>query len=388
MKKVLYIYKSKYPWDVRVEKICKTLSNSDFEVTILARYQDEKLAEEIINDIKVIRFGKGLPRLFSVPFYFNYFWKKKIEKTIQKEKPNVIIVREMHIAELAGKAAKKNGIPIIMDMAENYPAAMCDFKRYNSNFVKRFVMHTLKVPALIEKRAVNYIDGILTVCSEQNERLFNMYAFSNDNLAIVHNTPPKSLSEFSRNDYDKKVLTLGHHGYLTADKSILNFVKAFAKYAENNGNLRLIIAGSGECLKDYKEVFQQNNTLKYVDFTGQYKPDELKNILSAIDIGFIPYKISDFNNTTIHNKVFDFWMNGQPVVLSATVPFIRIAEETKAALIIDCESEESMIKFFENIKNYNWAEMSKNAFDFARKKYNWDIDSGVLIDFINRYIQA
>jgi glycosyltransferase involved in cell wall biosynthesis len=388
MKKVLYIYKSKYPWDVRVEKICKALSDSDFKVAILARYQDEKLTEEIINGIRVIRFGKGLPRLFSAPFHFNYFWKKKIEKTIQIEKPDVIIVREMHIAELAGKAAKKNGIPVIMDMAENYPAAMCDFKQYNSNFVKRFVMHTLKIPALIEKRAVNYMDAIITVCSEQNERLIKMYAFSNDNLAIVHNTPPKSITAFLKNDYDKKVLTLGHHGYLSADKSIINFVKAFAKYTENNDNLRLIIAGSGECLEDYKEVFQQNDTLKYVNFTGQYQPDELKNILSAIDIGIIPYKITDFNNTTIHNKVFDFWMNGQPVVLSATVPFTRIAEETNAALIVDCESEESIIRFFENIKNYYWNEMSKNAYDFAHKKYNWDIDSSVLIDFINRYIQA
>ncbi|MEI6090980.1 MAG: glycosyltransferase [bacterium] len=389
MKKALYIYKSKYPWDIRVEKICKSLIISGYEVTILARYSGEENTNEIIDGIKVIRFGKGLPNLFSAPFFFSPFWKNVINKTIKKtEKPDVVIVREMHIGEISGKASRKNGIPVIMDMAENYPAAMREFKLYNSNFIKRFVLHNLKLPLRIERRAIKHVDGIITVCSEQNMRLVSKYRFSPDKLAIVHNTPPKSAVVPPERNFEKAVLTLGHHGYLSAEKSLHKFVEAFSKYAENNDNIRLVIAGSGDCLEDYKEILEGNGTIKYVNFTGQYKPEELNDILSTIDIGFIPYQVSDFNNFTIHNKVFDYWMNGQPVVLSATAPFVRIAEDTKAAMILDCENEESIMQFLENIEFYDWEYMSRNAIFFSRNKYNWDVDSEVLVDFINKFVQV
>lgn len=388
MKKALYIYKSRYPWDVRVKKICLALKQSGYEVVILTRYQGEEKTTEIIDGIKVIRYGKGLPNKFSAPFFFSPFWEKIIDKTIKTEKPDVVIVREMHIGEISGKVSRKNGIPVIMDMAENYPAAMREFKLYNSNFIKRFVMHNLKLPLRIERSAVKQMDGIITVCSEQKMRLITMYGFPPDNLAVVHNTPPKSAEKPPERNFEKEILTLGHHGYLSAEKSLMKFVEAFAKYAENNDNIRLVIAGSGDCLEDYKEVLQRNGTIKYVEFTGQYKPEELNDILSTVDIGFIPYQISDFNNYTIHNKVFDFWMNGQPVVLSGTAPFIRIAEDTKAAMILDCEHEESIIQFFENIEFYDWDYMSQNAVFFSRNKYNWDVDSKVLVDFVNKFVQV
>jgi hypothetical protein len=35
--RVLYVWDGDYPWDVRTEKICRTLSDSGMEVAILAR---------------------------------------------------------------------------------------------------------------------------------------------------------------------------------------------------------------------------------------------------------------------------------------------------------------------------------------------------------------
>jgi glycosyltransferase involved in cell wall biosynthesis len=388
MKKALYIYKSNYPWDVRVEKICSTLSNSGYDVTILVRYSGEELSEETLDGVKIIRFGKGLPKLCSAPFFFNPFWEKAINKTIKNVKPDVVIVREMHIGEISGKLSRRNGVPIFMDMAENYPAAMKEFKVYNSNIFKRFIIRNLKLPLRIERRAIKHVDGVITVCAEQNMRLISLYGIPPERLAVVHNTPQKSAMEPSERNFEKEIFTLGHHGYLTAEKSLLKFIEAFAKYAEHNDNIRLVVAGSGDCLEDYKKILESNGTIKYVNFTGQYKPQELKDILSTIDIGFIPYQISDFNNFTIHNKVFDYWMNGQPVVLSATIPFIRIAEDTKAAMILDCENEESIMHFLENIEFYDWEYMSRNAVFFSQNKYNWSVDSEVLIEFINKFVKV
>jgi hypothetical protein len=123
-KKVLYIWKGPYPWDVRTAKFCESLNNNDYDVHLLARWKDDKYEKEKINNIIVHRVGYKKNHKLSIPIPYNPIWKTAIQKKIKEILPDLIIVREIMLAEVSGKLAKKNNIPIIMDMAENYPAAM------------------------------------------------------------------------------------------------------------------------------------------------------------------------------------------------------------------------------------------------------------------------
>jgi glycosyltransferase involved in cell wall biosynthesis len=120
--------------------------------------------------------------------------------------------------------------------------------------------------------------------------------------------------------------------------------------------------------------------------SGEYKFAELKEILGRVDLGAVPYPANDFNNQTIHNKIFDYFAMGIPVVVSEARPLKRLVEETGAGIGIDCSSPESIAGFLNTIDDINFAKYSENGIKAAEERYNWAVDSQRLIQFIRKYI--
>jgi len=388
-KKILYIWKDKYPWDVRVEKVCKALLNAGYEVFMLARNKGETTQKEIIDGLNITRVGEK-NTVLTLPIPQNPIWKSAIKQTVREIKPDLIIVREIMLAEDSAKIGKKNSIPTVIDMAENYPAAMRDWRKYNKNFLLRFIVHSLKVPDTVEKRAVQQCDGIIIVCDEQIERLYQQYKFPASKTCVVHNTPNLSYFENVNKILNKNTSNSSkifcHHGNLSAEKSITNLLLGFEIAAENK-NIELIIAGSGECENEYKELVSKFRNKNKFQFLGSYSYQDLPQILAKSDFGVIPYQINDFNNYTIHNKVFDYFAMGKPVLASIVNPLIRILNETKAGLALDFTNVKSATNAIDEILKSDYEKMSKNAFAAAQTKYNWDFDAKILCDFVAQYIK-
>jgi hypothetical protein len=51
--KVCLIFHRDYPWDVRVEKVCKTLARKGNEVHLISNNTDRKANEEIFIDAEI-----------------------------------------------------------------------------------------------------------------------------------------------------------------------------------------------------------------------------------------------------------------------------------------------------------------------------------------------
>jgi hypothetical protein len=212
-KKIIYVWKSPYPWDVRVEKICKSLTK-EYDVLILARWGKEPQKIEQIDNITVRRVGYAQRSFLSTPLSFNPIWKRELCLAIKEFVPDLIIVREIMLGTLVGKIGKRHKIPVIMDMAENYPALMKIWHKYNDSLVKRLLMRTFKVPDRVEKSALRFLDGIIVVCKEQINRLYDKYSFPKNSIAIIKNTPAVSSQEYVTPQKQSK-LTFLHHGWLT-----------------------------------------------------------------------------------------------------------------------------------------------------------------------------
>jgi len=387
MKKILYIWKGPYPWDIRVAKICNSLTDTGFNTTILCRWNGE--VDEITekNKIKIIRVGYNLKPSFSLPIPNNPIWQKSIKNTIKEIKPDLIIVREIMLAKDAAVISKKFNIPIIMDMAENYPAAMKDWKKYRRTLLSKLLIHKLNVPEKVEKTAVKNMDGIITVCFEQNQRLIEKYNINENKLCVAHNTPYLNQFNNFKKEFNKDYLVFGHHGYTTDEKSLVNFVKGFIKACEIDKNIELRIAGNGESIDYLKDLATNSNAKNNIFFTGSYDYNELEKILNSYDVGILPYQVSDFNNYTIHNKIFDFFAFGLPVFVSMTNPFIRLINETKAGVTVDCQRTENITENIIKLKNQlNLNDMGYNGRKAFLNKYHWEQDFNNLKKFIERYL--
>ena len=394
-KKILYIWKSEYPWEIRIKKITQSLVIAGFDVYVLAKYNAEEKDSEIVdNGVKVVRFGRNL-KWTLLPVPFNPVWKQAIKMAIKTLNPELIIVREIMLAEMTAKLGHKYKIPVIMDMAENYPAAMREWKKYNSSFFKKFLVHKLKLPDITEKRSVKLCDGIMVVCNEQIERLHKTYNYNKYNISVIENTPENDFltnAIYSEVNLKYKLennlpIIFGHHGYLSMEKSIKTFLFAFEKLSDRY-NMKLIICGGGENELDYKEMIKKFKSKNNIIFTGKYNNNDLPKIISDIDIGIIPYQINDFNNYTIHNKVFTYMASGKPVLTNISTPYIRLFNETGVGLALDFTTIENATKSIETMIHSDTIAMSKNGKKSVSEKYNWENDAKKMIKFIQSYCSS
>jgi len=386
--KILYIWKDKYPWDVRVEKFCKTLSEAGHDVFLLCRWKGEKLKEELIDGFHISRVGYNKSSIVSEPLSINPYWRKEIRKAIEIFKPNLIIVREILLAQAAVKYAVSKDIPVIMDMAENYPAAMKLWKKYKSDIIRKFLVHKIHLPEKIERKSVVKMDGIITVCDEQIKRLNVDFGIDTDKCTVVHNTP--SINSFPNNqiqDYKiKNTITFGHHGFTSDDKRIDNLIIGFDAAADFFNHIHLRIAGEGESFISLEKLVATCKHKDRIYLTGKYDYKDLHLILDSIDIGVLPYEVNDFNNYTLHNKIFDFFHTGKPIIVSPANPLKRVVSETSTGIIAASSSSESIRSAIEEIMNSNLNEFSENSKIASFIKYNWEYDSKILIEFIERYL--
>ncbi len=380
-KKIIYVWKSPYPWDVRVEKICKSLSK-EYEVLILARWGNEAKKAEQIDGITVRRVGFREKSIKSIPLSFNRTWKKELETVIKGYKPDAIIVREIMLGTLVGKLGKKHNIPTIMDMAENYPALMKLWRKYNNTLLKKFAMRVLNIPRLVEKSSISYMSAIIVVCKEQIQRLNSNYKYPQNKIRVIKNTPYLVPEKQESNNNHNKIVFL-HHGWLTEEKRIDNFINAFVTQYGNNENYQLNIAGAGNCLSEYQVLAKG---IKNIAFLGEYNHQELDAIISESTIGIMPYEVNDFNEFTIHNKLFDYYANSKPVIVSEVKPISRIVSETNSGYIVDCSSSDSIINFFKKQDYKDLNTFSTNAYKAYEERYNWSIDEKALLQFVKEVI--
>ncbi|MDA3844576.1 MAG: glycosyltransferase family 4 protein [Candidatus Kapabacteria bacterium] len=386
MKKILYIWKGAYPWDVRAEKVCTALIKAGHEVYMLARWTGEELERETVDGINVIRVGYKRKPIDSLPLSLNPMWRKAIRSAIIETKPDLLIAREIMLARASGKIAHKFKLPMIIDMAEHYPAAMRGWEKYTKTFLRRLVTCYVKVPDRVEKSAVKVADGIMIVSPELTTRINREYGYPVDKIQVINNTPEKAWFEGVRIGCSNPVKEFAYHGFMTPDRNLDMMVRGFILAAEQDPDIRLTISGDGETFALCNDLATKSKVSDRIIFTGSYKHSEIKKLYGDTDIGFLPFKNNEFINHIIANKLFDYMAAGKPIIVSQADPMVRLIEETGAGIIADCNDPEKIAEAIINIRNADTETMSANGIKSFREKYNWDYDAAKVNEFINKYL--
>jgi glycosyltransferase involved in cell wall biosynthesis len=270
------------------------------------------------------------------------------------------------------QAAKGRNIQIILDMAEHYPAAMREWKKYSQNPLSRFFVHTLPLPELIESHAVKHADAIITVCEEQNQRLQSQYSYPKEALFIVHNTPEESIFNDVIPRCNIPPITFGHHGYFTLERNLENLVLGFDIAAKRFPNIILLLAGTGETLEDVSRLVQTVSSRDRIHLTGPYKAKDLSDLYNRTDIGILPYAEQEFRQYTLPNKAFDYMACGKPIISSGLQPMKRLLDETGAGIYGPCSSPEDISLMIERMMEADIQTMSTKGFKAFLSKYHWE----------------
>ena len=380
MRRVLHLWQSHYPWEVRVGKINRSLLARGSAVQVLARNSGSQPTEELLDSVQIRRVG-GFHRAVSLPIPGNPFWASEISGSIREFKPDLILVRDIPLALSASRLGRKAGIPVILDMAEHYPEAMRSWKKYSENPVLRKLVHDWKIPDRLEARVVSQVDGILVVCDEQKQRLIEEYRISGEKICVVLNTPELVTkgpgTPFEARQVSKNGRTcFGYHGILCEDRELEVVLRGFDLCAKTDPGIELLMAGGGESEIGLRALADSLSSKDRIRFTGRYKPEDLPGLYQEADFGIVSLRVNRFTQHTVANKFFDYAALGKPFIFTDVTPLVTVMKK------MNWGSPESAAEAFRNIQTLNYPELAARGRAAIDREFNWEIDSRRMLDFM------
>ena len=224
----------------------------------------------------------------------------------------------------------------------------------------------------MEGRLIGGADHVVTVNPFIAELLEKTYRLPRT-PAVVMNCPPLARDGAGRAAGDPvRVL---YQGRLQAYRGLEELVLAFA--AVEGGTLT--VSGDGPLQVGLRALVESEGLAETVRFSGRFARDEGMQVVRECDIGVIPYKPVNLNNTYASpNKLFEYMMGGLALAVS-DLPFLAGVVEAEEAGIVFGSLEPAAIAADLNrlIRDRQSLQRFRDAGrGAARERYHWDRQFG------------
>ena len=393
--RVAYVWDADYPWDVRTEKVCRTLVTAGFAVDILARNRqwrptDEDLAEGTVRRLPPWRvLGRSLDGALSFPAFANPRWLWHLRRQIHLHRPDAVIVRDLPLGPAALWVARSAGIPVLLDMAENYPAMIRDV--WDSGRAGRmdWLLRNPSAVERVERYLLPRVDHVITVVEESAERVIGL-GVPPQRVSVVSNTPSRDRVASSRATRKPGPLRMTYLGLMEVPRGIREVLRAAATLRDEGRAFELLLIGGGRDLAQFEAYATELGLgAPQVRFTGALPNAEALRLVAESDVGLVPHHAVESWNTTIPNKLFDYMAAGLVVVSSDAVPADRIVRATGAGLVFKSKDAVDLADqlriLFDDQTRTRMADAGMHA---VRTRYNWEYDTEVLLAVLRDCIGA
>ena len=388
---ICHIWDADYPWDIRVEKVCRSLQLKHKVHLVcrnagrLPRY--EELDGTIIHRLPAMPKWTGpCNAIVGFPLFFNPVWFFTIWSTVRHTHADLLLVRDLPLALTAIVIGRWFKIPVLLDLAENYPAMLRDRLLFTpTSLIGRVIRHP--APAtIIEKMVLALVDHIVVVVEESRDRLLAM-GVRGDRMSIVSNTPPLDRWDgeqmHRKNTQGQDAPHFVYLGNLDGSRGVDTAIKAISLLKDREINARLSIIGTGPNIAQFRELAESLGVTDRVAILGRLGFSEVQKIMAEANVGLIPHYDTDAWNSTIPNKLFDFMSMGKPVVVSDAKPTARIVREEKCGVVFKaqdaCDLTDAMMQVKDSSVRDQLGRHGRASFI---QKYNWTVDEKKLFESI------
>lgn len=390
--RICKIWDGDYPWDVRVEKISESLTAAGHEVHLVCRNQARRSRQERNGSFTIHRLP-SLPQVFgsantpwTFPYPVNPVWIGTIDQVIRDIRPNLILVRDIPLALPAAILGKARRIPVILDMAENYPAMLQDKLSYTPTGLLDRLIRRPAVARLVERLSLRLVDHIFVVVEESRARLIRAGVRA-DKLSIVCNTPWSSQWELHANGRGpanaEDPINLFYLGNLDGSRGIDVAIRAIRRLRDGGRFGKLSVIGDGPSSQNLRDLVTQLGIDDQVSITGRLSFSEVKSILAQSHVGLIPHYVTEAWNTTIPNKLFDYMVYGLPVIVSDAEPTARIVRTEGCGEVFRDRDVEDLVRCIKALEDpLVRKDKGLRGQTAVRRRYNWNHDSQILVKTI------
>ncbi|HEU5218716.1 MAG TPA: glycosyltransferase, partial [Gemmatimonadales bacterium] len=187
------VWDSEYPWDVRVEKVGKAITEAGHRVVLACRNRrraelTEQREEAEVHRMPPLERVPALEGLSSFPAFVNPRWYRHLSRTFSAQRVDLVLCRDLPLGPLALAVARRLGVPFFIDIAEHYPGLLKDLYNRRDFRVTNLLVRNPVLAAGVERWLLPRADGVWVVVDEMAERLARM-GVARDRITLVSNTP-------------------------------------------------------------------------------------------------------------------------------------------------------------------------------------------------------
>lgn len=381
---ICFVYDCEYPWDIRVEKICKSLIREGNHVSLICRNKNADPDYDELGGLKIYRLPHGGRKFFTkcinVTIFFNPVWIIRIHRVVCKERSQLIIVRDLPLALSGIIIGKLKGIPVVVDMAEPYPLTVRQRRKYESFKVYHIITRNYLFADILERAVIKTADHIFAVCEEAKHRLIAR-GINPQKITIIRNAPGLHKFNASPPSYPgvlnklKGQFVILYVGLIIGGRGIDMAIKAMKEVSGEKPDIKLVIIGNGKLENEMREFAQRLELQDSVFFEGWVDHNRVPEYMNSCDLGLLPFVNSEHMNHTLANKIFDFMAIGKSILCSDVKPMKRIIQETGAGYLFEAGNHVSLRDMIlKTYKEDSLKEKGKDAIEFVQRKYNWELE--------------
>jgi glycosyltransferase involved in cell wall biosynthesis len=335
--------------------LAKLLDKDQFEQKIICTDASGNMVDEIRKEgVEIISIG-----ILKSPFQWSQH--KKVKKIIQEYQPDIIhgaVFEGVTMAAINGWLKK---VPIIIIEETSDPQN----RSWKGNLLMTlFSKLAHKVVGVSEGVTEEYLKGKLKIPSEKAILVNNGVALPRA-ISDTEITATKRSLHISENDF-----VIGSVGRMLQDehKRFSDLIKAFAKFASNKDNAKLLLLGDGPERMNYEKLVKELDITEKVIFAG-YQQDvtlfyNLMNVFSLVSA----YEAFGL-------VLAEAMLNKLPVVATSVGGMKYIVDHEKTGFLVERFNTDSIAEKFEVLyqNDHLRKQMGTNGYVKALVEYTEDV---------------
>jgi glycosyltransferase involved in cell wall biosynthesis len=385
--RILMVLDHEFPPDIRVENEIGSLRTAGHEIHLACFTRiGRPLIEETQNltihrkKISTITYKSSVACL-RFPRYFR-FWTNFLNSVLRKESFDAIHIHDLPLASVGVKLKKYYKISLIIDLHENWPAAL--ETATHTNTLAGRLLSGIRQWRNYEKNILAGADHIITVVEEMKERIVRLGIDKTKVIVLPNTILPEQFPKASSAP-NPEFITLFYAGGINIHRGLQIVIDGLAIVKAKYPNIRLWIIGTGSYAKQLLDKVKQLDMEKEVTFFGWKNHGEISALLGQSDIALIPHLKSEQTDNSSPNKLFQYMYFSKPILSSNCSSIERILNETGTGIVYTHDSPSDFAKKLGYmISRHDFTEFGKKGQAAVHNKYNWKVTSESLVNLYSQ----
>ncbi len=326
----------------------------------------------------------------TLPYHINPMWRRAIRDLVVKDGCQLLIVRDMPLVLAATTVGKRTGVPVIFDMAENYPAAMAAWRRYEGmyNYIKNSVVRNVTMARIVERRCIHHSDHIFVVVEESAQRVKKLLK-NEAKVTVIENTPDLESYEVDYSHTEpvvvrnRDLLVIVYVGEIHAYRGISTCLEASRLLRVRGEGICWWLVGTGKHERYFRHCSADLESQRVLYWFGWQPHHRALLLINLADIGIVPHVRTEHWQTTMPNKLYDYMAFRKPVLVSDCRPMKRVVETYQCGLVFRSQDAEDLAEKVLMLRDPELrAQMGANGRRAVEEQYNWGVDGKRLVEVV------